>query len=630
VVVAAAVLAATIAYPSAFGAEIHPLGPDMFGYIWETRLVGIGALNQVGTRPGVPVLGSVLSGFHTVGSEDAPLILGLVMAVALGLAAAAAVRLAFRLPGWSLGVISFTVAMWGGVIHLSKGYLANELSLVCMAVALLLVALPGRHDRARMLGGFAAATAAGLAHPGFLPFYATVECMWLLLALPRLIGGRQTGHGWREDAAVRSIVILSAAACVTGLVIFGFMGLHVSDVTNLTDGVREFSGQLVVVRRSIGLWVGSAPILAAVGMAAAWRLRGSSSRDLTRVGLAWGICSVAGGLATLLRPSLPGFRALLVILPLPAAAGLGMVWVARGLASAGRRRVGAEAEPKPLVNVMGAIAAAGAIAVGCVLIAAPGLSGLRAQGKEPVRGDPARLVASYVATVNPTTPVVVFTRPTTERTALAWRGRQNQVRAYVPTSNIASTFVVVGELGGANGATPEPIGSSEDLLNGWLAYSGERSWTEGGPALRDGAIVVAPQVYNDPSVWKVISNDAARIVAPGLAVLRGPTTVPLVSITPASVPRGEAIMRALACLVLLAMLGGGFAAAGTRALEATPLDTVGLAPAAGVVLVVLAGISVSLTGSDPAGPVGVGVVAGVASAGYALAWRTAVLRRDAP
>lgn len=619
-ILAAAVLSTTVLYPTAFGADVHPVGPDMFAYIWQTRLVGIGSLAEVGTRPGVPVLGSVMSGFGAVPAADAPLVLGLVLAIALGLTVAVALRLAFRLPSWSLGIVTFTIVLWGGAVSLSRGYLANELSLVCVLLGILLVALPGGHVRARMMGGFAATTAAGIAHPGFLPFSAAVHIVWLVLSLPRIVRGRRTGQRWWEVASVRSLMTLAGATVVTASVIFGFMGFRATDITNLTAGTREFSQQLTPMLRTIGLW-GAVSILAAVGVIAAWRLRGPSSQDLTRAGSAWALCSVAGGLATLANPALPGPRALLVILPLPAAAGLGIVWIVRTLAGAGERPVESAAEPRRLVAVLRVIGAAGVAVVIAALVAAPGLSTLRRVGKEHVRGAPARLVASYVATVARDEPVVVFMSPPTEQGARTWRGKQSQVRAYVPTSDIASTFVVVGVLGGADGTTPEPMVDTEHPEDRGIASAGEQSWIGGGPALRNGAMIVVPRVFNDRLVWKSLSGDPARFVAPGLAVLRGPETVPRVSVDPVAVPNGEFVARALACLLVLAAIGGGYAVVSARALDATLLDAVAVAPAVGVVLVVLTGLVVGLLDGDPRGPVGIVSVAGVAVIGYVSAWR---------
>ena len=223
--------------------------------------------------------------------------------------------------------------------------------------------------------------------------------------------------------------------------------------------------------------------------------------------------------------------------------------------------------------------------------------------------------------------MVVFARATP-----AWRIRQNQVRAYVPTSNIASTFVVGGILGGADGATPEqPPAVAVTGDEGLLSAESEQSWIEGGPALRtDGAVVVSLRGYNSRSGWKALSADHARVVAPGLVVIQGPETAPTVALAPPGIPSGEAMVRALACLLILAALGGGYAAAAARALNATMLDAVALAPAVGAVLVVLIGLAVALPGGDPRGPVGLTAVAGVAVAGYVLAVRARARATAAP
>lgn len=620
-VVAAAVLAALRLYPAAAGASIHPAGPDMFTYIWQTRLVGTGSLAEVGTRPGLPVFGSVLSGFHTVSAIDVSLVVGLVMAIALGLAVAVALRLAFCLPAWSLGIVTFTIALWGGSIGLSKGYLANELSLLCIVVGTLLVALPGGHDRARMLGAFAAMIAAGLAHPGFLPFYALVYGVWLVLSLPIIIKGRRTGARWWEDGSVRALALLAAATGVSALVIFGLMGLHVSDVTNITAEVRSFSQKVAPIARSVGLKTKTFPILAVVGVIVGWLLRRPSARSLSRAGVAWALCSAGGAIVTLSHPSIPGHRALLVILPLPAAAGLGIAGIAWGLVRAGRRPIGADSEPRPLFIALGATAAVAAVAVACVLVSGPGLLAFKRLEKGHARGDPARLVGSYVATVQPTTPVIVFTRPNTDDGALSWRGREAQVRTYVPTPNIASTFIVVGVLGGVDGMTPEHMPESVIAGNSRFAYADKASWAGAGPALSEDAIVVSLEVYDAPAVWNTIARDPSRLVAPGLAVLRGPKTFPTVSVEPAEVSKVDATVRALACLLVLVVLGGGFAAAAGRSLKATVLDAIALAPAVGAVVVTLTGLTVALAHGDPKGPLGLVAVVAVGAGGYVLAWR---------
>jgi hypothetical protein len=610
----AGVVAAAVLYPAAIGADVHPMGPDMFAYIWQTRFVGEGALAEIGTRPGIPLLGSVLSGFGVTPQAEAPLLLGPVLAVTLALAIAGGLRLAFRSGPWSIGVVTFAIALWGGSITLSLGYLANELSLVAFVAALLSVALPGGRSLARRIGACAAAIAAGIAHPGFLPLYLTIAATWLLVSVPRSVRTRRSNPWWADPAVAFSAAVAIATG-VTALVVFGVMGLALSDLTNLATETRDLTPKVPPVLKIIGR---GKPVLvrAAIGAAAAWRLRRPSSRDLTRAGVAWVLCATVWGLATLVVSSLPGHRALLVVLPLPAAAGLGIVWVA---ATALRFAGGSGGAPERR-SVGVAVAAVVAIAVvvgGSALIAAPGLDTLRTRGQEHVRGGPARLLASYAATVRPTTPFVVFTSPATDPGARAWRGRQNQVRAYVPTELIGSTFVVVGTLEGPDGLTPVPLraGSATAKL------ASEQSWVGGGPALRDGAIVAVSRVLGGHQLWTAIADVPDAVVTPDLAVLRGPRTTPAVMTDPVAVPSGTFVVRALACLLGLAALGGGYGVAAVRGARGTLLDASAIAPAIGTVVVVLTALVVGLGGGEPGGGVGIAAVAGVALSGYVLAWR---------
>ena len=158
------------------------------------------------------------------------------MTVVLGAAIAATVVLAFRLPAWGPGPVAFTVAVWGRATHMSTGYLANELSLVCVVVALFPpCALPGSAGVWRLASGVAAATAAGLAHPGLLPFYVGVGVLWFALSLPRWLRGRGAGSWIWSAGATGFLMVLVLATGVVAVVIFGVMGQRLADVTNLTE-----------------------------------------------------------------------------------------------------------------------------------------------------------------------------------------------------------------------------------------------------------------------------------------------------------------------------------------------------------------------------------------------------------
>jgi hypothetical protein len=81
--VVAGSLLSVLVYLRAFTQALVPLGPDLFGYIWQTRIVGYAPLSSIEARPGVPILGSVLAGLGLTPDRVAPLVLAPVMMVAL-------------------------------------------------------------------------------------------------------------------------------------------------------------------------------------------------------------------------------------------------------------------------------------------------------------------------------------------------------------------------------------------------------------------------------------------------------------------------------------------------------------------------------------------------------------------
>jgi hypothetical protein len=67
-------LLSVLAYLRTFTQALVPLGP-VFGYIWQTRIVGYAPLSSIEARPGVPILGSVLAGHGLTTDRGAPLVL---------------------------------------------------------------------------------------------------------------------------------------------------------------------------------------------------------------------------------------------------------------------------------------------------------------------------------------------------------------------------------------------------------------------------------------------------------------------------------------------------------------------------------------------------------------------------
>ncbi len=627
-------LLSALAYLRAFGAVLRPLGPDLFGYIWQTRIVGHAPLSAIEARPGVPILGSVLAGLGVTSDRSAALVLAPVMIVALGFAVAVALRLAFQLPRWTLGVLGFAVTLWGGSVYLAQGHLANVLSLVCIVPAALLLAVPGGTWTGRMVGAMATATASGLAHAGFLPFYGAVAGLWLLLSIPSLLRARREDARWWKEPSCSFVLALLVATAVVAAVIFGAIGIRVEGFTNIDDGIAEFGNRLTEITREVGLWVSATSVLAVVGIVAAWRLAGRRSRALTLLGVAWTAVSAVGGLVAVAWPSFPGHRALAIILPLAALAGLGIVGVA--LVARGSKTAGATGWRAGIGPVRALVAAFMVVALS-VLIVSPTLERLAKRVDGTAKGGLARTIASYVAAVDPDVPVVVFVDPSRRIAALSWKGRQNQVRALAPLASIDRIFLLIGQLG--EDLLPEQSVAPENAQDPAFTYAVQQSWSAGGAALQEGAIILVPQAYVRGEVWDQLAARPSRIVMPGVAVLRGPRESPTELVPTGRLPKEQATWQVLGCILALVLLGGGYGGAVVLGRGGSVLDALALAPSLGAVVIVVVGVAVALLGADPAEVGGLLLLGLGAAAGYLLAWRrrlgrdmdhaTSALDRDA-
>jgi hypothetical protein len=301
--------------------------------------------------------------------------------------------------------------------------------------------------------------------------------------------------------------------------------------------------------------------------------------------------------------------------PLPALAGLGIVGIA--LVVSGWRATATDG--RAVLRVARTFAAVCLVVILSVLVVSPRLERLAKRAGGEQRGDLARTIASYIATVDPQVPIVVFVDPATRLAALSWRGRQNQVRAFAPVGTIDRIFFLIGRLGEdglpERGVAPAMAGERA------FEYAVEQSWSAGGAALEEGAIIVVPRAYVRPQLWRQVASNPSRVVTPELAVLRGPRQAPDRLVPGVRVPVAEARWQILACLVALVLLGGGYSASVVLRRGGTTVDGIALAPAVGVVLVVTTGVLVALVGADPAGALGLVPLIVAAGAGYVLAFR---------
>jgi hypothetical protein len=569
--------------------RVANVGWDAPGYVVQMRAASRAILDLDGGRPGTAVVGAFASGIGAVPVEAAPIVLSLALVASLGAAAAAWLRRAVgTLPAWGLGVTLLVVAGWGGTGRLAAGYLANLLALVLFtgAAAVALGAAPSWPAVAALL------TASLLAHPGLLPAIAGIVLGWIVVDLA--VDRRRAFWGRASLAAGAALAVASAS---TALVTFGVLGLAPSDLEDLALARGRFDERAA----ELLAWVDPALTLSmvVVGGLVAFARRPRPSADAVRLTAAWLTVAVAGLAVLAIAPGIPGHRTLLLAVPAPILGALALVGAADRIGGRGRA-------------VAALAATAAALAVTLVAMRpfdARAGADTRALGRAP------GAVAAYLAAVDAEGPVVLVLEPSGDRGLLAWKARQQAVRAVAPDDVFLEIVVYVGderELLAGRATHREGTGAATfELVS-------SRTWERVRPVLARDPVVLAARPWVEPSAWARLAA-AFPVVGPDLAVLRGPvpSTVPAPVPAP-SLPAGEAALRVVAVLLLLAGAGSGWSAAlAGGALE----DRLALAPVFGAAAIALAGLAVAIAGADPGGPWGWAAVGVAAPAGWlARAW----------
>jgi hypothetical protein len=121
---------------------------------------------------------------------------------------------------------------------------------------------------------------------------------------------------------------------------------------------------------------------------------------------------------------------------------------------------------------------------------------------------------------------------------------------------------------------------------------------------------------------RLVAADPSRLIAPGVYVLRGPVRTTAVPGRAPALGAVEAAAIGLWWLVVLSLVGWGFARAALPRERASALDVACLSPAVGAGVVVPVVLGVAAAGADPAGPVGLVVLAAVALLGAVVLRRT--------
>jgi hypothetical protein len=593
--------------------HMQPVGWDIFGYIWQTAVIGHAPLSGVGTRPGLPLLGSILGSITTLSPTRELVVLPVVLVAALALAAASTVRTALRLPSWLLPLIVATVLAWPGTGRTIVGYEASLLLLVLVAAAAgILVQARGRF--APLVITAVLFFAAALTHAAIFAAFAAAATLYVALSVPAFLRERHAGASLLATDAGGAVATFLAGGVAAAGVLFGALGFRPADTVHTQSVSFLFRGRTLTEIRRI-----RPPAMlpaAAVGAAASWRCAESdrSGRALARLGLAWLVVVGVGVLLSLRGRAVPGGRFLLFALPLPLliALGIGAVaWIISG------GRLG-----------LRALLAVALVVATLATLARPGYQFIRYQYVQTRATLSTQLgaVATYSSGLGPDTPVVVVIDQPGSAGAFTPKLRLNVIRSAMPADRIVQTFVFPGRVDDLLAGRPTILPATTSWERAFNRTS-QQAWTQVGPALTQGAAVLVMRRYDEAGFDQLAAKDSSRLLTPDIFVVRGPVrTIPPVA------PRGgfgvaAAALWALVLLAGLGLVGWGFAAVALPAARASWLDVASLAPAVGAGIAVVGSLLVAVAGLDPSGPWGLGALLVAALVGWALFVRTRRMRR---
>jgi hypothetical protein len=603
-------------YPSdALNARLSG-GWDIFAYVWQTRAVGHTSLSFIGTRPGMPALIALLRSVVALDPMEQLVVIPPLLVAALGMASAAVVRMALRLPAWTIPVIAFVVSLFPTTSQFVVGYQANLLMLT-VAVAGVAFMVGAQGSRRAIAVAAVLFVAAALSHIVIYANFVVVAGLAVVLAIPAFLRDRGEGLPMLSTDAGATVAAVAPGAVLGAGTVFGLLRLAPSDALHAEAVVAHFKSNTVnevhFIRPRITLPIGL------FGMGTAWASGGGRAGvALRRLGLAWLVVCAVGTAAPYFGLDVPGARFILFALPLPVVIGLGVA----GLGLAVVRTPSRWRAALAVILVVG----------GMVGLAAPRVRAMY----RSVRVKPAQqalwtqldAAASYVDRLPARQPVVFVADQPGQYGAATPKRATYQVRSAVPVEAIDRTFVYMGSIENLTARRPTLIA---DPRYPWQRSYNELSqqlWEDAGPALRRGAAVLVVDGLAAPDFETVSGRgDPQREVAPGVYVLEG-TVAPVGRSKPIAYLTGQSgITSALACLVVLGLLGWGLTSWGLRQAPATALDRFCLAPAVGAGAGVLVGFVLGLVGVDPAGVIGIIATAAAAAACLLLLRRSGASTR---
>ncbi len=593
--------------PYATGTFTTPIGDDTSWYIGRQRLVSAGGLDGLdrlqGTgvplkalpdRPGHPVSAALLSTVTGIGAYELAFVLPAAIALIVGLAAGGLALTALREPPWvaPLYVIGVGASVFvARTAVMSHDNLIVDALLLAVAAFAIVVSDGGRGTAAAAV----LLAAAALTHWRFVaPFLLLLAALVVALAPDALRRSRE-GESIGASPAARLARLLGVGTAVSA----GALGL-------LAPAIRLELPQVQGVRTEAksAQWMPpfrlsvTAP-WAALGAVAGWWPADARRRRTIGLMAMWALSiPLAWAVSGLLDGDIPIYRVTAFALGLPVLATVLVAAAARFLVgrwgSAGA--IGAAA--------LGIAGSALTLSLGDHLWSAQ-FSPVGLESVSELRAAEAYL--SSHADDRPAIFVIERGSGTRERRA---------IRAVFSPATAARSAVY--------------LGPTENLLAGrpTLGIADARYDRKSLRAWR----VVRRLLQRDPVVLRLDTfsrgarpSDDWPQVAPGVAVVRGPSSAGPPVAPPATGPEAPWLAAAAIALVAIATaVGSGWSFA---LVDGSGMARVLFAPSFGLGMLVLFGVAADRMGSVPAGPPAFVITVVAAAAGWALWGALRVLRR---
>ncbi len=588
-----------------------PLGWDTPWYVWRADFVGhvgIGPLDTA-ARPGHALLSATLTSLTGLSALRLQVVLPFVLVAVLPPAVGALVAEGTG-PGewWRWAAAAAVSGVTIGTTRLVGENVSSLMNVLFVAVAFLLLIRFASAGRG-FTGAVLVALAASLAHWLFMAVFALIAGAWFVLALPGSLRARRAGVAvWRTEAGALAGATAAAAAATAALI---------SPVLGSTFRTREIGESKRRFLPKLGKDFGAMQAWAVLPAAAAGAVplahppaadRGPAEAPahrgpFLRMLVAWTAVCAAGMVLAWVTLAVPPHRFLGLLVAVPVAVALAAaVWtVGRWVARRGGRAFGITA---------GAVIVA-ALAVPTVAWwYGPKDYGGPEQWFDQAAFDQSRSIQAYIETLPAARPVVVLVGPLGSSGPISISLKERTVRAGLAPQSQERVFVVPDE--------------PADALAGRFSHAGDRAVNDhnrlffdlGKDALRSGAPIVVPEALGPKEFRAATKAHGARVVAPGMAVLRGPSAALGPSGPLHVVPATEAgTLWAVVLVVLLGVAGLGwtawFVGPGAR-----PLTLLSLAPSVGAAMLVLGALVTVKLGLHPAGPAGVATFAVAAGGGF--------------